>query len=861
MNRPLNPRTEHLDHALGIGESRPRLSWRLPDGAAGQDAYRIRTGDGLDTGWLGGAGHVLVAWPFPPLASAQRVTWQVRVRTELGESDWSAAAPLETGLLDPADWTATWIRPAEDAPAPPGHRPAHDLRGVVVCERPVTRARLYATAHGLYEAFINGVRVGDHELTPGFTQYRTRLQAQVFDVTDLLVAGPNEILLRLSDGWFRGQVGLLRSTDQWGTRTAALAQLHVDDVVAGGTDESWTSLPSPLTAADLIEGVTWDASIRPATPDANVQPGIVVGAPVESAPEIGTGMLVWAVAPPVRRVEELKPVAITTPGDGRQVVDLGQNINGWVRLTGLAAMDGELTLTHGESLAPDGDVTVRHLAPDLPFLPHPLSAGQVDRVRPAGTDVFEPRHTTHGFRYVRVEGGPPLRPEDVTGVVVHTDMRRTGWFACSSPRLERLHEAAVWSFRGNACDIPTDCPTRERAGWTGDWQVFAPTAAFLYDVAGFGTKWLRDLAADQWDTGVVANISPCPPAEGRHGPLGGWNGSAGWGDAAVLVPWALYEAYGDERLLAEQWPSMVAWLEHVERSAAAGHHPSREHDPHLWDSGFHWGEWLVPGEEIDDMADYQKRDFGDVATAYLHRSASIMARIAGVLGRPAGRWERLASNARAAWQRAFVTADGTVRPDTQANLVRALAFGLVPAELEQRTADRLAALVRAAGTHPGTGFLATADLLPVLADHGHAELAYDLLLQDSEPSWMVMLDRGATTVWEWWDGVDADGRARDSLNHYSKGAVIGFLHRYTAGIRLMAPGHRAFRVEPVPGGGLTSASAVHDSPYGRIGSAWTLTDGRLRLEVEVPPGTTAEVVLPSSVQVIGPGVHLFEHVY
>ncbi|GAA2695716.1 family 78 glycoside hydrolase catalytic domain [Actinoplanes palleronii] len=840
----MKPRVEHLEEAFGIGERSPRLSWRLPPGADAQSAFRVRTTDGQDTGWLPGTDHVLVAWPFAALGPAQRVTWQVRVRTSLGESPWSEPCAVETGLLSPADWSARWIRPAEDSVAPAGQRPGHELRGEIVCAGPVGSARLYATAHGLYEAFVNGVRVGDQELTPGFTQYASRLQTQTYDVSALLRPGVNEITVLLTDGWFRGQVGLLRAADQWGAATAFLAQVHVDGRVAGGTGDGWTSRVSAVRAADLIEGQHADLAAGPGP-----------WSPARLAPELGFDGLVGAVAPPVRRIEELRPVAITTLAPGRRVVDLGQNINGWVRLTGPAG--AEVTLTHGEALGADGDVDMTHLAPALPFLPHPLSAGQVDRVTFAGAGVFEPRHTTHGFRYVRITGLADFSADDVTGVVVHSDLTRTGWFSCDDERIERLHEAAVWSFRGNACDIPTDCPTRERAGWTGDWQVFVPAAAFLYDVAGFSTKWLRDLAADQWDTGVVANISPTPPAEGRHGPLGGWNGSAGWGDAAVIVPWEVYRAYGDVRLLAEQWDSMRAWLGFVERSAAAGAHP----DPHLWDSGFHWGEWLVPGDVIGDMATYQARDFTDVATAYFYRSASLMAEIAAVLGHDPAPYAELAERVRAAWQAEFVAADGRIRPDTQANLVRALAFGLVPPEHTRAAADRLATLIRDAGTHLATGFLATADLLPVLAEHGHAALAYDLLAQDTEPSWMTMLDRGATTVWEWWDGVNADGVARDSLNHYSKGAVIGFLHRYTAGIRCLEAGYRRFRIAPIPGGGLTRASATHDSPYGRIRSSWEITDGVLRLTVEVPPGTSAEVVVLSTTEDVGPGTHLFEHAY
>jgi alpha-L-rhamnosidase len=471
---------------------------------------------------------------------------------------------------------------------------------------------------------------------------------------------------------------------------------------------------------------------------------------------------------------------------------------------------------------------------------------------------------------VRIEGHPgELGPDDVRGVVVHSDLRRTGWFTCSDQRVDRFHEAAVWSLRDNACDIPTDCPHRERAGWTGDWQLYVPTAAFLYDVAGFSTKWLRDVAADQWPDGTVAGISPTARSEGRNSPIAGLNGSAGWGDAAVIVPWELYRAYGDERVLEELWPTMVRWLDRAERMAREQRHPARAarrpepapHERFLWDTGFHWGEWLVPGEDIGDFGAFVAADEGDVATAYLAHSAGLASRIAAVLGREgdADRYAGLAAQVTAAWQAEYLDEDGRLTPGTQANHVRALAFELVPAELRAAVADRLVELVREAGTHLGTGFLATPYLLPVLADTGHLDVAYELLLQDSEPSWLVMVDRGATTVWERWNGVDADGVPTESLNHYSKGAVVSFLHRYAAGIELLEPAHRRFRVRPRPGGGLTHAEAAHESPYGRIESAWEISGDAFRLRVVVPAGTRAEVVLPSgATSSTGPGEHTFE---
>jgi alpha-L-rhamnosidase len=447
-------------------------------------------------------------------------------------------------------------------------------------------------------------------------------------------------------------------------------------------------------------------------------------------------------------------------------------------------------------------------------------------------------------------------------------MRRTGWFSSSDERLDRFHEAAVWSLRDNACDVPTDCPHRERGPWTGDWQLYVPTAAFLYDVAGFSIKWLRDVAVDQWPDGTIANMSPSTRGEGRESPISFLNGSAGWGDAAVIVPWELYRAYGDRQVLDELWPTMVAWLDRVERMARDQRHPDRAarspeaapHERYLWDTCFHWGEWLVPGEEVGDFQAFVAADKGDVATAYFAYSSRLMQQIADVLGRTedAARYAALSERVRAAWQAEYLDADGRLTPDTQANHVRTLAFDLVPTDLRPAVADRLVELIRKADTHLGTGFLATPYLLPVLADTGHLDVAYELLLQDSEPSWLVMVDRGATTVWERWNGVSAEGVPHESLNHYSKGAVISFLHRYTAGIELVEPAYRRFRVRPRPGGGLTHAEAAHESPYGRIESAWRLDGEALELRVVVPAGTSAEVVLPDgTTHICSPGQHTY----
>lgn len=816
------------DHLRAEPGATPRLSWWT----AAPTAHEIELDDGRRARVEAGR-SVLVPWPFEPLRSRERRTWRVR-----GDgSDWSAPSVVEVGLLSPDDWSARWIEPDEDERRP------HLLRHEFTLDRPGD-GRLHATAHGIYECFLNGTRVGDIELAPGFTAYDHHLHVQTYDVGDLLVEGPNTWEVALSDGWFRGRNGAGQETDGYGTTLAFLGQLEVGDAVVG-TGPDWVSTTGPLVSADLMAGQVEDRRIEPG-------PWRPVRVVDHDLARLGT-----SPAPPVRRVEELRPVSVTRLGPDRQVVDLGQNVNGWVRLHDLGPAGTEVTLLHGEALGPDGDVDTEH----LDFGERKLR--QEDRVVSAGRPggVFEPRHTTHGFQFVRIDGHPHrLTPDDVTGVVVHTDLRRTGWFRCSDDRLNRLHEIADWAFRDNACDIPTDCPQRERSGWTGDWQVFFPTAAFLYDVAGFSWKWLRDLAVEQQPDGLLPNMVPDPrrPRGAGDPRWTGMLGSSGWGDACVLVPWELYRAYGDELVLAELWPTMVRWLRYAAHAARTKHHPSRDgtapHEAFLWDGGWHWGEWCEPDQGIGDRHFFEI-DQGHVGSAFLHHSARLAAGIGRLLGHDVAELDELAAGALDAWRTEYVGEDGGLTPDTQANHVRALAFDLVPDELREQTADRLVELIREAGDHLSTGFLATPYLLPTLADTGHLDVAYDVLLQDTPPSWLAMVDRGATTVWEEWEGIDDDGRAHASLNHYSKGAVVSFLHRYVAGIRLEEPAYRRFRVEPTPGGGITWAEAVHDSPYGRIESSWRLDDGTFRLTVTVPPGTSATVVLPDgSEHEVGPGL-------
>lgn len=762
--------------------------------------------------------------------------------------------PAPADVLRDAQWITT-----ADATPPAGERPAYEFRRTVsLPERPQS-AWLTVTAHGVYEAFLNGQRVGDEQLTPGITSYRRTLQVQRYDVTELLGSGENELILVVSDGWFRGRTGAHRVPDSFGTEIAVIAALDLETpagTVHVRTDRDWLCGVGTIVAADLMDGQTTDLRRLGATEWVPVVPA--------SDPLIADrSRLVWPVAPAVRKREEYAAISVTRLSSGRQIVDFGQNLNGWVRLSALGPADTIVTLTHGESLHADGDLNLSHLditvMPGLPTLP----VGQVDTVISRGvpTDVFEPRHTSHGFRYVAIDGlEADLDPDDITAHQVRTDLTHTGSFASSSDDLNAFHRIAVASWRANTLDIPTDCPQRERWGYTGDFQIFARSAAYLDDISGFAAKWLRSLADDQQPNGKITNVAPNCGIEPEPVLPMSFDGSAGWGDAATIVPWELYRAYGDTASLAAHLPMMRRWVDYAAHVAQTERHASRAaasavplpHERYLWDSGFHWGEWLEP-----DVTFNPQRDPGIVATAYLARSARIVSDSARALGDhdTADAYALLADRATDAWRREFLR-DGQLTVPTQANHARALAFGLIPDDLVAGAADALVRLIEENGTHLATGFLSTGMLLPVLADHGYADVAYNLLFQREEPGWLFMLERGATTVWEAWNGMDAEGRPHESLNHYSKGAVITFLHEYVAGIRPLSPGYARVGIRPHLDHRLTWAEGALDTVRGRVRSRWAVDGDHVAVEVNIPTGTSALVELPDgSTQEVGGGEH------
>ncbi|MBB2910268.1 alpha-L-rhamnosidase [Streptosporangium becharense] len=819
-------RFEHLREPLGAGTARPRLSWitRTARGGWTQSAYEVEArGERVR---IDSAESVLVAWPFAPLASRERVAVRVRVQGPDGWSPWSEEACAEAGLLEVGDWSARFVGPGEGSL----------VRGEFHVRAGVRAARLYATALGVYEAELNGQVVGDQVLAPGWTAYGHRLRYQTFDVTHLLREGVNCLGATLGDGWYRGRLGFEGRRALYGDRLAWLAQLEIvyDDgtTQTAGTDLSWRSASGPLVSSDLYDGETHDARLE-RTGWSLPGHDVTGWSPVELV-ERDPATLVAPDGPPVRRTEVLTPVETRTTPLGTMIVDFGQNLVGRLRVTVRGQAGEQVVLRHAEVLQ-DGELCLAPL--------RTAKATDTYTLRGGGDETWEPRFTFHGFRYAEISG--PVR--EVVAVVCHSDLERTGWFDCSDPLVNRLHENVVWSMRGNFLDVPTDCPQRdERLGWTGDLQVFAPTASFLFDSAGFLTSWLADLAAEQGEDGVVPFIVPNVTS-------GGDSAAAAWGDAAVIVPWVLYRRYGDAGILDRQFASMRGWVDHV--AGLAGR-------DRLWNSGFQFGDWLDPTAPANRPE--QARTYPEiVATAYFARSADLLARAAAVLGRTEEetRYRTLADEVRRAFAEEYTTASGRLLSDSPTAYALALEFALLPGPARRRrAAARLVELVRGSGYTVATGFVGTPLICDALAEAGHLEAAYRLLLQRECPSWLYPVTMGATTVWERWDSLLPDGTVNPSgmtsFNHYALGAIADWLHRTVAGLAPAEPGYRSLTVTPRPGGGLTHASARLRTPYGVAASSWRIDDGRITVEAVVPANTTAQVTLPGGDRItVGSGTH------
>ncbi|MFF3394407.1 family 78 glycoside hydrolase catalytic domain [Streptomyces sp. NPDC002669] len=858
--RPHALRCEHRTTPLGIDEAAPRLSWRLVSDHRGDDpvAHRVRVaervedldGDGRllwDTGRVADPGATAVQYAGPPLPPLTRCHWRVSVWRAGTDVPAEATSWFETAFTGAARWRASWIAhepgPVDVMDAPTEGEFALDDHGLAPCpilRRSFTaaagpRARLYVSARGLYEVRLNGVRVGDAELAPGWTDYRHRVQYQTYDVTGLLRDGENVLAATLADGWWSGFVGFepRRAGAHYGSFPQFLAELRMTGADGADTsvvtDGTWRTATGAVRHADLLMGECHDLRHArdgwelPGFDDSGWSPALVT--------DTGHRLLVASVDEPVRATRELRPRSVRQVSPGTHVVDFGQNIAGRVRLrvAGLAA-GSRVTIRHAEVLDGSGQLYTANL--------RTAAATDVLVGDGRGPVVFEPRFTYHGFRYAGISGLPELSEDDVVAVALHSDTPWAGEFDCSDAELRRLHDCVAWGQRSNFVSVPTDCPQRdERLGWLADAQVFLPTAALNADVAAFFTKWLRDVDDARAPDGGFPNVAPRLVGVADEG-------APGWGDAGVIVPWHLHRVYDDPRFLSRALDGMCAWVDLI-----------RRHNPDLvWRHrvGPHFSDWLAPGTPTPREV---------IATAYFAHSARLTAKAAGVLGQEdtARRYHRLADDVRRVFTERFVTvdeagADGPrvrVAGDTQTGYLVALAFELLPAPLAGAAAARLAELVGSAGPALLTGFLGVALAAPVLDAHGHSDLAHALLLRDEVPSWRFPLRHGATTIWERWDGWTPDAGFRapsmNSFNHYALGSIGEWLYRGVAGLD-QAPdstGYRRLLIRPRPGP-LRRASARHESVRGTVAVSWERDEERIILCVRVPPGATADVYVPTT---------------
>ncbi len=848
MNNALYPvslRCEYKTNPLGIDAPTPRLFWALDAGGrrdARQTEYQIVADDGAlwDSGKVASPQTTHVPYGGPTLQSGQRVTWKVRVWDETDrESEWSETAFWQMGLLSPEDWSGRWISP----PAPQPHldlTPCEYLRREFVTGKAVARATLSATARGVYTFSLNGKRVGDAHLAPGWTDYHKRIAYQTYDVTELVESGPNALGAILGDGWYAGYVGFdnNKTHDHYGHRPQLLAQLHIE--YADGTAETvvtdgeWRGATGPILFSDMLMGETYDA--RLAFPGWDT-PGFDAAQWQPVKPE-GTASEVPLVAqadPFIRITEELTPRTVTPVTPGTYIFDMGQNMVGWVRLKVQGQAGTIVRLRFAEMLNPDGTVYLTNLRSAKATDTYILSG--------EGVETWEPNFTFHGFRYVEVTGYPGTPKLDaITGCVLHSDIPRTGTFECDNPLVNQLVQNIDWGQRGNFLSIPTDCPQRdERLGWMGDAQIFVRTAAGSRDVAAFFTKWMDDVVDAQSSEGGFSDVAP------RLIDMS--DGAPAWADAGIIVPWTIYQVYGDKRILETHYDAMAHWIEYLDSA-----NPN-----HLWLNRRNndFGDWLSIAADTD-------KDL--LATAYFAYDASLMARIASLLGREAdaAKYQSLFEAIKTAFNEAYVSEDIVLKGDTQTAYVLALRFGLLPEDKRAPAAKRLVDDIAAKGGHLSTGFVGVGYLCPVLTENGYNEVAYRLLLNETFPSWGYSIKHGATTIWERWNGWTAHEGFGDpgmnSFNHYSLGSVGEWLQRYVAGIDVDPdrPGYAHVLLQPHPSPLLPSVRASFESLHGRIASEWRLDGDSFHWSVTVPANVTATATLPDGTRhEIGSGSYEF----
>lgn len=833
-------RCEYFKNPIGIGVANPRLSWKIKSDLRSvmQLAYQIQVSKDdtsfsnpiWDTGKIYSDQSVHVEYSGPCLKSRSKYYCRVKVWDAKGNvSVWSEPAFWEMGLLNHNDWVADWIT-AEFPDHTSRPQPCPLMRTSFKVKGAVKSARAYVTSLGLYEFRLNGLKVGDYLFTPGWTSYNKRLQYQTYDIAHMLKEGDNAAGVILGDGWYKGNIGWNNRYDVYGSKTAALVQIHItyengnEQIIASGPD--WKTSPGPILMSEIYHGETYDARLEKDGwdtadyDDSNWYPVKKIDRTKET--------LVAQESVPVRIIEEIKPVGMFKTPNGDTVLDMGQNMVGWLKLAVKGNPGDRVILEHAEVLDKEGNFYTQNLRSAKQTIVYILKGKEKEE--------FEPHFTFQGFRYVKIAqypGTPSL--ENFTGKVIHSDMEPTGSFRCSNDLINKLQHNILWGQKGNFLDVPTDCPQRdERLGWTGDAQVFIRTACFNMNTAPFFTKWLRDLKADQLDSGGIPFVIPNALDENSHS-------SAAWGDAATICPWTIYLCYGDERILNEQYQSMKSWVEYIRKQG---------NNEHLWNTGFHFGDWLGLDAKEGSYVGATSKDF--IATAFYAYSTRLLSKAARILNKEedANEYEELHNNILDAFRKEFVTPNGRLASPTQTACVLALMFDLVDEKDRKRTIDTLVKYLDENNCHLTTGFVGTPYLCHVLSSNGYNDIAYKLVLQTDYPSWLYQITKGATTIWEHWDGIKEDGSFwsadMNSFNHYAYGSIGDWLYRVVAGIDTSegSPGYKHIYIKPQPAPGLSFAEGILQSMYGEIKSSWTKDENRMEIVINIPANTRATAILP-----------------
>ena len=826
-------RTEYRVNPIGLTAKTPRFSWKIESQEKDtlQTAYEIHVTDEKgklvwNSGKRASDQSVLIPYEGEALASETLYTVQVSVADNHGNTE-SVEGTFETGIFDNTEFKAQMI--TSDFPEKETACPVFGK--TFALDKKVKKACLYATAHGVYEVTLNRQTVGDYRMAPGWTSYHNRLQYQIYDVTEMLVAD-NKIEITVGNGWYKGILGFYCQPNQYGTQVGAFAELHVEyedgskEVIA--TDETWSVKTGEIRYSEIYMGETVDTDA----------PEIAEGKAVVK--EFDKAVLTAQENEPVRITERISGKELITTPKGERLVDFGQIVTGVVEVHVKGEKGQKIVIRHAEVLDKDGN-----------FYPETLrQAKSIDTFICNGEEqIFRPHFTFHGFRYICVEGLEEFTADQFVACVTHSDMEKTGDFNCSNQKINQLQSNITWSQRDNFLDIPTDCPQRdERLGWTGDAQVFSWTAAFNRNTALFYTKWMRDVAAESSLEKGVPHVVPDI--------LGQYSASA-WSDVAVIVPWVVYQIYGDKGILEENWKCMHEWVDYIKNNCG---------ENGLWQTGFQYGDWLALDKE--ESADRTgATDKYMIANAYYLYVTELVKETAEVLGKAdeAAKYADLYETTLDAFQREYYTETGRIVSETQTGAILSLYFNIAREKDRKRILNTLLTNIANHKNHLATGFVGTPYICHTLSENGEHEMAATLFMKEDYPSWLYAVNMGATTIWERWNSIKPDGTfdesGMNSLNHYAYGSVGAWMYRKIAGLSQLEPGYKKFQVKPMFVKGIEEWGTEFESVYGKIVAKTSCKNGKIHVHVEVPANTTAVIILPEKEEVheVGSGVYDYEY--